>query len=203
MDPQLQKQPGARQRSQIDTRERIIASATHLFAENGSNKTTTKDLAQDAGVAVGTIYLHFKDKDAILQAVLETALVRLKQELAKFPTDQTSGYDLVQAKMSGLADFTGRFPDLAAVLFDAGNLASSPGQIALEFLTRSQENGLMTGIVAGHYRGDLHSGLAARALVGILVQILGWWGKNPQAVSRTEVVEVLTELRLNGLKPRD
>lgn len=200
MEGQPQKLPNARQRSQIETRTRLLEVAAHLFAQDGCNKTTTKNLASHAGVAVGTVYLHFGDKDALLQEVLKTSISRLKQEMGKISPGETDGFSLVQAKMNGLANFTRRFPDLAAVLFDPGNLATPAGQEAANFLTKSQENGLMAGISAGYYRGDLHSGLAARALVGILVQILGWWARNPQAASQTEIVEILTELRMNGLK---
>lgn len=203
MEGKLEKLPNARQRSQADTRARLLETAAQLFAKHGSTKTTTKDLASGAGVAVGTVYLHFKDKDELLQAVLKTALARLKQELGKQSPSESDGPTLVREKMEGLASFTQRFPDLAAVLFDAGNLTTAPGREALDFLTKSQENGLMAGITAGYYRGDLHSGLAARAMVGILLQVLGWWGQNPQAVSKTEVIEVLTEMRLNGLGPQD
>lgn len=201
MEGQPQKPPNARQRSQKETRERLLAAAAELFAKNGCIKTTTKELANQAEVSVGTVYLHFQDKDALLQEVLKTSLVHLKQELGKIQPGETDGFSIVQAKMNGLANFTRRFPDLAAVLFDPGNLASRPGREAADFLTRSQENGLMAGISAGYYRGDLHSGLAAKALVGILVQILGWWARNHKAASQTEIVEILTELRMNGLKP--
>lgn len=201
MEGKLEKVGSARQRSQAETKNRLLASAVKLFGEKGSSKTTTKEIATEAEVAVGTVYLHFSDKDALLKEVLKLALVRLKQELAKQPAAPGEGYALVRNKMTSLADFTLHFPDLARVLFDSGNLASKAGREALDFLTKSQENGLLAGISAGYYRGDLHSGLTAMAMVGILSNILGYWAQNPEAVSKTEVVEVLTELRMNGLKP--
>ncbi len=203
MEGQPEKTTNARERSQQATRSRILTGAARLFAESGSKSTTTKMIAEAAGVAVGTIYLHFKDKDGLLKDVLKTALTRLKQELAKQPAGSQSGPDLVRTKMEALADFTHRFPHLAAVLFDPANLGTPAGREAHAFLLKSQENGLMAGISAGYYRGDIHSGLVARAMVGILVEVLGWWGRNPQAATRSEVVETLVEMRMHGLKPRD
>jgi AcrR family transcriptional regulator len=201
MEGQPQKLPNARQRSQEETRRRLLDEAARLFAENGSHRTTTKEVATAAGVAVGTLYLHFKDKDGLLKDVLRTSLTRLKQELGKHPSSGGDGPGQVQIKMEALADFTHRFPHLAAVLFDPANLGTPAGREAHAFLLKSQENGLMAGISAGYYRGDIHSGLVARALVGILVEVLGWWGRNSEAASRSEVVETLVEMRLNGLKP--
>jgi len=189
----------ARQRSQADTRSRLLESAAHLFAEKGSKNTRTVDIAQRSQVAVGTVYLHFKSKDALLKEVLKVALTRLKQEIAKFPVD--SG-NLVRNKMDALATFTEHFPHLAAALFDGGNLATSPGQEVLEFLTASQERGLLEGVAKGYYRGDLNSALAARAMVGTLTQVLGWWAKNPEAVTKEEVIDFMTTMRLEGLRPQ-
>jgi AcrR family transcriptional regulator len=200
MEGQPEKLPSARQRSQAATRSRLLETAARLFAENGSINTTIKDLSRETGLAVGTVYLHFKDKNALLESVLKIALTYLKQEMAKQEPGRGDADGMVRTRMAGLADFTLRFPHLAAVLFDPGNLATHPGRSALSFLTRSQESGLVTGISEGHYRGDLHSGLVARALVGILVQVLGWWARNPTAATREEVIEVLTEMRLRGLQ---
>lgn len=201
MEGKREKLPNARQRSQENTRTILLETAAHLFAQKGSTKTTTKSVAQAAGVAVGTVYLHFQDKDGLLKEVLKTALGRLKLELGKLPGPGPDGESVVRTKMEGLASFTQRYPDLAAVLFDSTNLSTPPGREAHNFLLKSQENGLMAGISAGYYRGDIHSGLASRAMVGVLVEILGWWGRNPDSVSKTEVVETLTVLRLNGLSP--
>lgn len=201
MEGQPEKLTNARQRSQAATRTRLLTEAARLFAKKGSTGTTTKEVATASGVAVGTVYLHFKDKDGLLKEVLKSSLTRLKQELAKQEPGGTEGTALVRGKMEALADFTHRFPDLAAVLFDPANLGTPAGREAHGFLLKSQENGLMAGISAGYYRGDIHSGLVARALVGILVEVLGWWGRNPEAASRTEVVETLVALRMQGLQP--
>lgn len=189
----------ARQRSQADTRNRLLESAAHLFAEKGSKNTRTVDVAKTSGVAVGTVYLHFKNKDALLKEVLKEALTRLKQEIVKYPHESDN---LVRHKMAALATFTEHFPHLATVLFDGGNLATSPGNEAMEFLTASQERGLLEGVAKGYYRGDLNSALAARAMVGSLIQVLGWWAKNPEAVTKEEVIEALTAMRMEGLGPR-
>ncbi|MBL7544041.1 MAG: TetR/AcrR family transcriptional regulator [Bdellovibrionaceae bacterium] len=46
----------------------ILESALNLFAKSGYAKSTMNDVAAEAGVAVGTIYLYFKSKEDILGA---------------------------------------------------------------------------------------------------------------------------------------
>jgi AcrR family transcriptional regulator len=48
----------------------ILQAAFDLFAEQGFDHTTTKDIAQRAGVAEGTVYKRYKTKDELLAAVL-------------------------------------------------------------------------------------------------------------------------------------
>jgi AcrR family transcriptional regulator len=48
------------------TRERILRSATELFQQQGYRRTSIDDVAQAAGVAKGTVYVHFKNKAELL-----------------------------------------------------------------------------------------------------------------------------------------
>ncbi|MGB7085980.1 MAG: TetR/AcrR family transcriptional regulator [Phormidesmis sp.] len=52
-----------------ETQERILKAAQKLFAKRGYGGTTTRDLAQAAGVAEGTLFRHFENKKAILVEV--------------------------------------------------------------------------------------------------------------------------------------
>ena len=48
-----------------ETQARILKAAQKLFARRGYGGTTTRDLAQAAGVAEGTLFRHFENKKAI------------------------------------------------------------------------------------------------------------------------------------------
>jgi len=55
--------------TETETRSRILHAAQQLFARRGYDGTTTRDLAQKAGVAEGTLFRHFANKKAILVEV--------------------------------------------------------------------------------------------------------------------------------------
>ena len=67
-----------RQQQKDETRAKIFAAATQLFAQNGYHATTTADIAKAAGVAKGTFFVHFPSKDAVI-----TALVRIQTGAAR------------------------------------------------------------------------------------------------------------------------
>lgn len=63
-----------RQSQKEATREKIRSCAKQLFAEQGFEATTSRQIAKQAGVALGTIFTHFKDKQAILSDILFEAI---------------------------------------------------------------------------------------------------------------------------------
>ncbi|ASC70144.1 HTH-type transcriptional repressor AcnR [Halomicronema hongdechloris C2206] len=67
--------------TEIDTQTKILQAAQRLFAKHGYGGTTTRDLAQAAGVAEGTLFRHFESKKAILVEVASQGWVELLTEL--------------------------------------------------------------------------------------------------------------------------
>src|SRR3954447_12008123 len=68
-----------------ERRQAIIDAALDEFISRGFTATRLDDVAKRAGVAKGTIYLHFKDKEALFQELIRTALVPLIGRLAAPP----------------------------------------------------------------------------------------------------------------------
>ncbi|TAF10239.1 MAG: TetR/AcrR family transcriptional regulator [Nostocales cyanobacterium] len=67
--------------SEAQTRDRILQAAQRLFASQGFDGTTTRDLAQAAGVAEGTLFRHFANKKAILVEVATSGWVDILTDL--------------------------------------------------------------------------------------------------------------------------
>jgi AcrR family transcriptional regulator len=63
-----------------DKRQRILDAARKRFRYYGVRKTTMQEIARDAGVAVGTLYLYFKDKDDLLVACTEEYVSRHRRQ---------------------------------------------------------------------------------------------------------------------------
>ncbi len=59
-------------------RQKIIATADRLFYQSGYHQTAFSDIVNNSGVARGNIYYHFKTKQALLTAVIEARLTRIK-----------------------------------------------------------------------------------------------------------------------------
>jgi len=57
-------------------RQRILEAAETVFAEQGSS-ASTEDVAELAGVAIGTVFRHFPTKKDLLQAIMKNLMARL------------------------------------------------------------------------------------------------------------------------------
>lgn len=64
-----------------DKRERILASAERVFARRGFFAARVSEIAKDAGVADGTIYLYFKSKDDLLISLFENRMRQVNDVL--------------------------------------------------------------------------------------------------------------------------
>ena len=62
-------------------REEILAAAMRLFARQGYARTTTREIAQEAGISEGTIYRYFSSKQEILFAFSVPAIITPLHEL--------------------------------------------------------------------------------------------------------------------------
>lgn len=67
--------------AETETRTRILKSALRLFAHRGYDGTTTRDLAEAAEVAEGTLFRHFSNKKAILVEVASQGWVEILTDL--------------------------------------------------------------------------------------------------------------------------
>ncbi|SHM43882.1 TetR family transcriptional regulator [Cryptosporangium aurantiacum] len=62
------------------TRASLLDAAVRLVAERGTRRTSMTDIAQAAGIAKGTLYNHFRNKDEVFAALVEAEIVLIADE---------------------------------------------------------------------------------------------------------------------------
>jgi AcrR family transcriptional regulator len=65
----------------MDKRRQILEAAERVFRTKGLSKTTTREIARDAGCGEGTLYLHFADRLSLFCAVLDECLPDVRESL--------------------------------------------------------------------------------------------------------------------------
>jgi AcrR family transcriptional regulator len=80
-----------------ERRQAIVDAALDEFIARGFTATRLDDVAKRAGVAKGTIYLHFKDKEALFEELIRTAIVPVVDRLTTPPPMTGSVRDALEA----------------------------------------------------------------------------------------------------------
>jgi AcrR family transcriptional regulator len=79
----------------MDKKEKIIETALRLFVDNGFHGTATSKIAQESGVANGTLFNYFKTKDELVMALY----VSVKDDMALSIEKNTSKSDNLKEVM--------------------------------------------------------------------------------------------------------
>jgi AcrR family transcriptional regulator len=87
---------GNRAERAAERREAIVAAALEEFISRGFTATRLDDIAKRAGVAKGTIYLHFKDKESMFEELIRTAIVPLVGRITAPPPVGASIRDTIE-----------------------------------------------------------------------------------------------------------
>jgi AcrR family transcriptional regulator len=81
----------------LRTKEHIVESAKQWFIAEQSVEVNTKDIAELAGVAHGTVFLHFKDKENLISSVIKHELIALASDLNSM-VENDSSLDILMDK---------------------------------------------------------------------------------------------------------
>jgi TetR/AcrR family transcriptional regulator, cholesterol catabolism regulator len=106
--------PGRRERQRLETERLILATALELFVARGFEATTTKQIADAAGVAHGTVFLVAATKEALLVKVLEARLREVVAGRAASLPKRALVAQLIHV-FDGLFDFYAAEPRLSRV----------------------------------------------------------------------------------------
>ena len=162
-----------------DKREAILRAATKVFAVNGYFNSKVSDIAGEAGIADGTVYLYFKSKDEILHSIFDRAMAEFiaegKKEMSQL-TDPT-------AKLTRIAELhlerLGADRDMA-IVFQVELRGST--KFMQEFSAAGFREYLdiirstvADGQAAGKFRSDIKPIVAAKILYGALDEMVTNW----------------------------
>ncbi len=70
------------QKNNPERETRILDAAERLITRYGYNKTTISDIAHEAGISKGAVYLHFSSKEALFEELVLRAVEQLSQDIA-------------------------------------------------------------------------------------------------------------------------
>jgi len=157
------------------TRQRILEAAQKLFAEEGFESATTRDLARAAGIAVGTLFNYFPTKEAIVECLVGEAYAAVAERFASASSEgepRTLEEDLFSCAAVILRRFQPYRKYLPAVLESAlSPLAATPEGHSL----RVAHLETVVQIVTRHEHQDALTTLALQMYWTLFTGVLAFW----------------------------
>lgn len=104
----------------VDTRGAILDAAERLMGRYGYRKTTVAEMAREAGIGKGTIYLHFDSKRAVALATIDRLVGQVIEQLREIGSAQRPAAERLRemlttrvlARLDGVRHYAGRMDEL-------------------------------------------------------------------------------------------
>jgi AcrR family transcriptional regulator len=139
------------------TREHLIEVATKLFAERGYEDTSIETVLQEASVSRGSLYHHFKNKEALFEAVLEAMENDIGLRVMDAASEATDAKEMLRLGALAWVQLAGDPVVQRVLLIDAPSVLGWDRWRALE---ERHALGLVRGVLAAIAdQGDLDPGL--------------------------------------------
>ncbi len=189
----------------VDKHHKIIISATKVFAKKGFFNARISDIAKEAKVADGTIYLYFNNKFDILISVLEEEIGKIIEQIEKAIEQETDPEKMLNIFIEKHLSAMKQNKNLAEVIHielrQSDRLVKEYRNTSFkqyidvisEIITKGQELGI--------YRTDILPDIAKRAFFGALDEVSRIWttpGNVQYSVEQTS--EQIIALFLSGMR---
>jgi len=189
-----------------DKRTAIIRAAISVFAHNGYFNSKVADIAREAGVADGTVYLYFKSKEEILHSIFDRTVDEAVADARKQLDDISDPREKLRQIARLHLERLGADRDLAVVFqvelrgstkfMEEFSAAGFAGYLAL--IRSTFEEGQRAGV----FRPDLNAKIVAKILFGALDEMATNWILSPRRYKLAPMADQVLDIFLNGVNAK-
>lgn len=176
-----------------EMRARLLTAAADQIRESGYNNLRIEDIAERAGVSVGTFYLYFEGKQVLFVELVREFSERLRHRLAEADGGHGSIRERMARRLLAYLDFVE--DNMPAFLHyrDGGAIDTNVGPLAT-WATKVHAADLRPLVAEGMAAGEILPSdpeLLSQALIGLIQHMAGYWAENPRQYSRVEIERFL------------
>jgi TetR/AcrR family fatty acid metabolism transcriptional regulator len=200
-------------RSKINNKEKnnkyhlILEAAIKVFARQGFYQSTVAQIAREAGVADGTIYLYFKNKDDILVQFFNYRTKQVFDGFRAAVSQPGNSLDKLRNLIRRhLMEFQ-RDPNMAVVYqvetHQSSRLAESQIREMSQMYQDLVSEIVETGQQEGSIRRDLYVSLVKRFILGAVDEVINTWLHSEKDYDLVSMADPLVELFIRGIGSSD
>jgi TetR/AcrR family fatty acid metabolism transcriptional regulator len=188
----------------VDKHTKIITSATKVFAKKGFFNARISDIAKEAKVADGTIYLYFNNKFDILISVFEEEIGKIIEQVKKAIEQEDDPRQMLAIFVRKHLTVMKKNKNLAEViqieLRQSNKLVKDYRNTIFQEYIDLISDIIKKGQEQNLYRQDVLPGVAKRAFFGALDEVSRVWSASLEThYSLEEVIDQVISLFLFGV----
>lgn len=182
---------------------RILEAAISVFAQNGFYQSTISQIAREAGVADGTIYLYFKNKDDILvqffsyKTKMVFDLFRVEVEKADNAIDKLN--NLIRVHLKEFQGDKNMAIVYQAVTRQYSHLVNEKMKDVSKMYLDIVSDIVEQGQEEGSMRRDLYVGLVKRFVLGSVDEVINTWLHSGGKYDLATMAEPMADLLIRGI----
>ena len=184
--------------------KQIIDAAVIAIAESGYHQAQVSKIAKQAGIADGTVYLYFKNKEDILISLFEEKMGVFVENLQQIIKDETSASEKLGQMVENHFQVLANDRHLATVT--QLELRQSNKEIRLKINAVLKEylklldQILIEGMVSGDFNPTMDVRIARQMVFGTIDEISTTWVMNENRYDLMELAPKVNMMLLNGLR---
>jgi TetR/AcrR family fatty acid metabolism transcriptional regulator len=183
--------------------QHIIDAAIRVFARKGYFNSRVSDIAREAGIAAGTIYLYFDTKEDILITLFREKMAEFVSALWRAIADERDAVAKVRRLVHLHFQMLEQDPDLAAVvqveLRQGQKFFRGPATQEMAAYFALIASVLEEGVAAGRFRRDLPVKIAAKMMFGAMDQMATSWVLGKRGYRLVDTAPAVADLLLQGI----
>ena len=144
---------GKRETNKETNRIKIIESGIEIFSKKGISGTTVRDIIRNTGLASGTFYNYFKNKEEVLIAALDDAAYDLAKMLEKGRKKANNLEEFIEFQVDPFFEMVAKLPELFFILstnleaVDRFTIQTPQMTLAIEDLKKDMELAIKNKII--------------------------------------------------------
>lgn len=186
------------------TRLDIFGAAERIFGRMGYDRANIADITREAGVALGTFYVHFNSKIDLLEGVIRHYSQQLRWALRQATESCADRRAAERQGMLAFYRFIGQHRELYRIVAESYAISPQVSRWYYTTLASGYSEALRDGVAQGHLR-DIPISFLVRALMGFNHMIgMKWliWNSSPFAEVSPQLAEQAAEMVQQGLFPK-
>ncbi len=193
----------ARSQKTGDKRDLILRAATKLFARRGFFNTQVADVAREAGIAAGTVYLYFQSKDDLLISIFERTMLQGIEAARQALVGVSDPVERLRRLARVHLERLGQDRDLAVVfqveLRQTTKFMERFSATLLQDYLQAIRDAIGDAQTAGRFRREVSSTFAAKVLYGALDEMATNWILSRRRYALAAQADEVVDLFVNGM----